>query len=684
VQEYRIEVNPVDHLQIKFDIRIYRSGDVTTDIIFANEKTFSEGIRDLIYDVTIGPSSNVIFQAKAVKHHRSSTWRKRIYSGDTPQTHVIYNIDDLIKTGAILPLDYSYGILAKTINRFDTSSRDLPPLHPSIIVKYFPTSGGRPEIGIYPQWVANYLVAQSPHSKNAMLAIGDAGGAIPWHFRDEKTNAPVSIEVRKNFWADQRGLEDQYYPDRMHKDIFQSDDGDWVPDQPHKPDLFYIPYMVTGDHYYADELAMQAAYAIFGRWPFLREGKLKAIDIEQVRGSAWSLRDIGNSAFLLPDEHPLKGYLNRVLDNNLSLMVNKYVTQRLRKNHGAIEGYFDEHIGRDPQRISPWQQDYFNLALWSVAHRGNLKARTLQEWATNFHTSRFLSPNFDFKQATSFSFSVRDANDKTPYQNWSDVAREIYKKNDSTNNGKMQGYPDSASSYVASALANLTGIANNVNSLSAYSAIGLILKETENNGIWQKERDSSVYAENQYFFSISSLDHKTLSYAQLINLEKTKTLNFKNSEQGVMILGKNKSDKITASQFGDIIWGGNGDDIINSGKGRDLIIGGLGSDNAYGNDGDDIFIGAQGDDQLTGGNGADIYAYLQGSIGRDTIKDFDLTHDKIGLTKNSFAKNIKDNFQSLISDSPKGAIITLINQGEILLENVNVEDITQNHFIQVF
>ncbi len=710
VKEYRVESQAADHLQLRFDVRVYADGDISTDIIFANEKTYTPGLRDLTYSVKVGTGSNVVMAFDDVQHHRSATWRRRVWHGTPNQSHVVYNIERFVHTGAILPLDDSQGILAQTIDQFDKASLNLPPLSPSIITQYFPTTGGRAEIGIYPQWASNYLVSQSEVAKRAMLAIADAGGAVPWHFRDEKTNLPVSVEVRPKFWIDARGQEAQYAPDRMHPDVLQSGVGGWEADHPHKPSLFYVPYLITGDHYYADELAMQAAWALSGRWPALREGGLKVIDVEQVRGSAWSLRDLSDAAFILPDGNETGAYIERALVFNLALMKQKYVDERQRRDAGEVEGYFDEFIGNQPSRVSPWQQDYLMLALWVASHRGNEDARALLSWGENFHTSRFLSPDFDFKRGSSYIFAVRDGNTKTPYKDWTKVAEATYNNETLPENADMEGYPDSASSYLASALATQLALTHSIGALSAYETIGKILLQTQQNEIWSPTRPSSVFSENQYFFSLPSLSGEPLTRAVLktdiapnvisgvgvVKEKRRKGLlkkkrkkadkidvderNIAPSTNGIIYLGS-KSELVMGSDGSDILYGFNTDKKIHGLAGDDLIFGSEDNNSIDGGVGDDIIMSSNGDDVLNGGPGRDVFAYLRRGSGRDVIEDFNPAEDKIGFSR-FIAPDVKAIF-ARVKGSPEGVIIDLHEGQQIVLPNISVQELTPDHFKMV-
>ncbi|MDJ0632123.1 MAG: hypothetical protein QNJ34_02925 [Xenococcaceae cyanobacterium MO_188.B29] len=78
------------------------------------------------------------------------------------------------------------------------------------------------------------------------------------------------------------------------------------------------------------------------------------------------------------------------------------------------------------------------------------------------------------------------------------------------------------------------------------------------------------------------------------------------------------------------MYGGAGNDTLTGGRGRDTLFGETGGDELHGGGGGDFLIGGVGRDVLTGGRGSDVFVLAAGE-GRDTITDFTVDVDKIGL-----------------------------------------------------
>jgi hypothetical protein len=97
-----------------------------------------------------------------------------------------------------------------------------------------------------------------------------------------------------------------------------------------------------------------------------------------------------------------------------------------------------------------------------------------------------------------------------------------------------------------------------------------------------------------------------------------------------LILAGAGNDQATAGGDDDRLYGGTGDDQLVGGSGNDALYGEAGRDQLVGGDGDDLLWGGAGADRLTGGAGADTYALVYNE-GADTITDFELGRDRIGL-----------------------------------------------------
>ncbi|MEM9013922.1 MAG: hypothetical protein AAGB02_02335 [Pseudomonadota bacterium] len=658
--ETRIEIDLMPHLTLRADTRVYRDGDIRVSLIFSNEKTFASGRRELLYDIEIGDADNPAFTAQRIPHHRSSNWRRVFWLGSQPRLHVKHELNGLIRSRAILPFDGSLGVSAAQI-AIDAQRLDgAAPMSPALLNPYFPTTGARPDIGPVPQWASRYLVTQTERSKRTMLANADAGGAVPWHFLDDETGAPISIEAHLQFWADERG-DRKGHAIQPHLDLFESSDAGWAPDHAHKPALFSVPYLVTGDRYYADELAMQAAYSLFGRWPALRGGGLKAIDVEQVRASAWSLRDLSDAAWLLPESHPSKAYLSRALTENLLITRKKYVTDRFMADSGLLEGYLDEDEPRDPERISPWQNDYLATALWAASRRGNADAAKLIKWTAPFQTGRVLG-DLPIAYAAPYMLPIRDASGGAPAANWRAVADRLDSARRKYGDA-MLGFPEQADGYWGLYSGALTALASDAPNERTYEAMARLTGFVEDFSFWTGVEDGAATIANNFLFSLMTPGGEWIARKD-----------FRKSGHG-----RARPEFLFGGDLGDRIDGAGGDDIIVGLAGDDELTGGDGDDVIVAGPGDDRIRGGPGNDRMAGGDGRNTFEFGDADHGEDEITDFNVEKDRIEFSKISTFSRVPP--LSLVRDTKEGAQIALLSEGHsILLRGVPASSLSSSNF----
>ena len=96
----------------------------------------------------------------------------------------------------------------------------------------------------------------------------------------------------------------------------------------------------------------------------------------------------------------------------------------------------------------------------------------------------------------------------------------------------------------------------------------------------------------------------------------------------------------------DTLFGGAGNDRLGGKGGNDLLLGGRGNDRLFGDDGDDVLVGGLGNDTLqgddfSGGQGRDVFVLAAGE-GTDTIVDFEVGTDFIGLNNLRYAESFDD------------------------------------------
>ncbi len=142
-------------------------------------------------------------------------------------------------------------------------------------------------------------------------------------------------------------------------------------------------------------------------------------------------------------------------------------------------------------------------------------------------------------------------------------------------------------------------------------------------------------------------------------------------------IGGSGNDTLTGTEGNDILIGGRGNDSLIGNAGNDTLIGGNGTDFLVGSAGNDLLDGGNGDDTLTGGlgtdtltdgNGQDIFVFASGE-GIDTITDFNLGTDKIGLAEGLTFGNLSFSGNQILIGSDVLAVLTGVNTTTLTASN---------------
>ena len=358
-------------LNVQFHVRAYRPCKrVRVSVVVEN--CWDHWAGNIRYDVQVSVGGREVFAAKAVDHRRLSRWRKVFWwGGERPPVDVAHDLKYICSTGA-LP-------------NYDTTLRPPKPrpgrgLRPGAgprwqimgrgpLTAYMPTTGGRPEIAPYPEWTVRALLTRDPKEKELMLAGGDLSGSWPIHVRSKKTGRALTIDERPTFWLDYRGPDKPtWQPDRTKP--ADPKGSRLTPDRAHQPSLAYVPYLLTGDFYYLEEAYFWGTYCLLTSWPHPR-GNAKGIIAGQIRGNAWSLRNIADAGFIACDADPEAKHFAEKIRNNIAHMTkrmygppeyNKIGAWGIRTTKGAR---IQKPANPNWMILAAWENDYL---IWSLHH----------------------------------------------------------------------------------------------------------------------------------------------------------------------------------------------------------------------------------------------------------------------------------------------------------------------------
>lgn len=331
-------LRPLFHVQIWHALQLVKVRVIV-------EQADAEKIQNQSYGVEVKAGRDslaTVYQNATVGHTYASRWTRSFWLGGTPaEFDLKHGVEYLASTYAIPNYDGAVTLSSAAKQNQLTLAGGTRTLYGDgggAWTKYMPTTGGRPDIGLFPEWQVAALYDGDARLWRSVLSLSDLAGAWPVHFREgggrnfSDTPAvagkglPLTLDGRPTlFYGDGNGYLNSASitaPADQVKMVGSTADNGWVPDAAHQPDPWYLPYLVTGDYWYLEQLQFWAAWNLFTRdpnnqcWGSGRSPKDGSI-YNQVRGEAWILRGRARAAWASPDGSPEQAYFKRVLENAL-------------------------------------------------------------------------------------------------------------------------------------------------------------------------------------------------------------------------------------------------------------------------------------------------------------------------------------------------------------------------------
>lgn len=403
------------HLVARFAVRYYNSAKkARVDVTIENNWAYEPNPQNFTYDAEVLVGGQSAYKKAGLVHATHARWRKTFwYGGDASQVNVQLNTAYLIATKAVPNYDQSVKMTESTLNAIAASysSANTEPMGVGLALPYMPTTGGRNDIGLLPMWGASYLLSMDQRARTATLGTADLSGSWQSHYRDRKTDRPVSL-LDYPYMTLLGHSGDTYNPASKLFEAFPdcaagaSCDSPNTADSAHQANFVYLPYLVTGDYYYLEELQFWAMWNVFQDNPNYRSFAKGLLAPGQVRGQAWSMRTLAEAAYITPDSDTLKAQFATILDNNLTWYNATYVTGAANNLGVLTNGYAMSYA--NGTALAPWQDDFFTSAIGHVAELGYTKAATLLAWKSKFPVSRMTDPSSCWIDASLYNMVVQD------------------------------------------------------------------------------------------------------------------------------------------------------------------------------------------------------------------------------------------------------------------------------------
>jgi RNA polymerase sigma factor (sigma-70 family) len=373
VCEWRATVSPTavdgrtaDGLETLWDVRCYRDGSTSIDLAVENVLD-QDGAGALRYDAVVEVAGSERLRRAGVLHHYLCRWRQRFDLG-LARAEVAPDVDDLEGSGAM--------------PRF---TRSLPDRERSATGPGFDLLGfgddpddqrdaerPHPAFGPYPDWCARYLAHPRADARAYLMTWGDLAGSFPVHVR-ERDRSLVDIARRPGFWLDARGAGGPASAG-PHGDLSDAALGRTC--GLYHPALAYLPYLLTGERWYADELRFWANHGLLAIPPDDRQGARGLLAMEPA-AMAWTLRDLVDAAAWLPDGDRDGERFRRLVEENLRWADAYAAGREPAPEHGSASDALGTCFEFQPSYVAPgadgrWPvqiyADHNEVLAWSLGH----------------------------------------------------------------------------------------------------------------------------------------------------------------------------------------------------------------------------------------------------------------------------------------------------------------------------
>jgi len=475
------------NLQVYFDVRAYAGNPITRvriDVIIENDWAYTPQ-QMLTYNATItsGTGSGSSFTYSNLQQYPYTRWHQVLWwNGSDPDLYVQQDTQYIQSTGAVS----RYEVLQPDDAFLSKQIQSCAPLQNCDQTQSMAQTGAQPSIGPLPRWTSTYIIDPDYRAYNWMLADDDAAGAYSFHYRDQATVLPLEITnhpyVTIADWGYAKSVANKN-PGTFGKDLLpcsQCTNGYYGVQNPnvfdiaHHPSIGYVAYLVTGDYYYLQELQYVGSYIELWQNEEYRNYAQGTIylGIPQTRGKAWSLRSLGDAAYITPDVDPLKAYFNTMITNSITDINQRLTNNPNANNLGIVANEFPYSVnGGSSNAINSWEEDFFDWAAGHLNEQGFAGASSLLDWVAKYPiglmTDWTNNPTLGYcwLLASTYSFQIMDSNGamlpnftslyQTNFPTLVGLSCNTQPMLNALDNltggtfqiGEMEGYPDSATGF---------------------------------------------------------------------------------------------------------------------------------------------------------------------------------------------------------------------------------------------
>lgn len=372
-----------------------------------------------------------------VIHYPATRWKKTFWWGAAPEVHIAHNKTYLMVSKAVPNYDPALTGSTATIAADLAAMKSNEDIGANGVTKaYMGDVGYAPGIGILPEWAVMYLINQGVDAKYVMLKQADLQGSWGMHVRDYATDLPISYErwpfATFSVNAGDSNNQATGLNEKLPSHVFppQLPTNRNLADTAHHPDFCFLPYMVTGDHYYMEGLLFYQRFLGLNTnsHATYRGGRKCLWKDDQPRGQAWSLRTTAHALYITPSAHPLLSDIAYSMAENATWYGTNYVAPggQYHNVFGFIyHGYgLAYNVGGQANTGgSHWMDDYITQACGRAVELGYSEYMPLFQFKAKCPVGRLTSgANYCWQlAATGAAIRLKDTAASAMYTTWNQV-----------------------------------------------------------------------------------------------------------------------------------------------------------------------------------------------------------------------------------------------------------------------
>jgi hypothetical protein len=465
------------YLSAQFCVRTYGSTATKTDVVVEATKGYTP-TPEITYSAQVFVGSNdAAYTVNGLVHIPYARWKKTFWN-QPPALHIKHDAAYLIDTKAIPSYDQTVIIPESILAGYaaELNKGKFVPMGFGVFSPGMATTGGRPEIGIMPDTYVAAILSGDKRAKDMMLASADVAGSWCSHRRDD-TGRPIDLN-HFPYSAEFGSASDCTNPMTGKTELLPSPvTSAGRPDSSHMAGFAYVPYMLTGDFYYLEELHFWLNFALGQFNPYYRQYIKGWVKPDQVRGQAWSIRTLAEAAYITPDWHEMKQFHAYLVESNFEYYNTRYLNDADNKLGVITNGYAVAYPvnGQNNVGMAPWMDDFFTSAVGHAYELGFESALPLLKWKSKFQIGRMTTPGVCWLYAAIYSLAIKPTETGPYFDNLADCYKfsqtpEVYA---APCVGDMTGYPGATAGFPANfqpALAIATDITGDLTAWSLFAS----------------------------------------------------------------------------------------------------------------------------------------------------------------------------------------------------------------------